>query len=327
MSTEKSPKITEKYYCENCDYLCLKKSEWERHINRKKHFVNKSCEHVNNKNANNVDFICENCNKKYKCRSGLWRHIKKCNEKNIITEHENTDYKINLLIKETTDFKSVILDMIKNHTESQKHSNEIQKQNNELQKQMIETCNNNNSNNIITNNNTMINSNNKTFNLQVFLNEQCKDAMNLSDFMESIQLNLTDLENMDKLGYVECMFKNIFGHMDFISIFSRPFHCSDFKRGIIYIKENGIWEKEDIGHSKLINAIRIVEKKNFKLLKEWSKKYPSFSDYNSPYNDKYLKIYSETMSGDKHNLSKLIRKLSKSCIIDKSKNSIIDLLT
>ena len=84
------------------------------------------------------------------------------------------------------------------------------------------------------------------------------------------------------------------------------------------IKENGIWEKEDAEHSKLINAIRIVEKKNFKLLKEWSKKYPSFSDSNSPYNDKYVKIFGETMSGDKHNLSKLIRKLSKECVIDKS---------
>jgi len=244
------------------------------------------------------------------------------NEKNIITEHENTDYKINLLIKETTDFKSVILDMIKNHTESQKQSNEIQKQNNELQKQMIETCKNNNTSNIITtnhnNNNTMNNSNNKTFNLQVFLNEQCKDAMNLSDFMESIQLSLEDLENMEKLGYVECMFKNIFGDMEFISIFDRPFHCSDFKRGIIYIKENGVWEKEDMGYARLINAIRIVEKKNFKLLKEWTEKHPSFSDYNSPDNDKYVKLFGETMSGDKHNLSKLIRKLTKSCVIDKS---------
>jgi len=200
------------------------------------------------------------------------------------------------------------------------------KSNTETQEKMIEVCKTNNNNTINnTNNNTnntdntMVNSNNKTFNLQVFLNKQCKDAMNLSDFMESIQLNLTDLENMEKLGYTECMFKNIFGHMDFIDIFSRPLHCSDLKRGIIYIKENGIWEKEDADHSKLINAIRIVEKKNFKLLKEWSKKYPSFSDSNSPYNDKYVKIFGETMNGDKDNLNKVIRKLAKSCVIDKSK--------
>ena len=195
------------------------------------------------------------------------------------------------------------------------------KNNNETQKQMIEVCktNTNTVNTMNNSNNTMVNSNNKTFNLQVFLNEQCKDAMNLSDFMESIQLSLEDLENMEKLGYVECMFKNIFGDMEFISIFDRPFHCSDFKRGIIYIKENGVWEKEDMGYTRLINAIRIVEKKNFKLLKEWSEKHPSFSDYNSPYNDKYVKLFGETMNGDKHNLAKLIRKLSKECVIDKSK--------
>ena len=105
--------------------------------------------------------------------------------------------------------------------------------------------------------------------------------------------------------------------MDFIDIFSRPLHCSDLKRGIIYIKENGIWEKEDAGHSKLINAIRIIEKKNFKLLKEWTNKHPTFKNYDSPYNDKYVKIFGETMSGDKDNLNKVIRKLSKSCVIDK----------
>ena len=207
--------------------------------------------------------------------------------------------------------KNLILDVIKNNTDALKEIMDVCKIMNKT----------NNSNNIITNNtnNTMNNSNNKTFNLQVFLNEQCKDAMNLSDFMESIQLSLEDLENMEKLGYVECMFKNIFGDMEFISIFDRPFHCSDFKRGIIYIKENGVWEKEDMGYTRLINAIRTVEKKNFKLLKEWTEKHPSFSDYNSPDNDKYVKLFGETMNGDKHNLSKLIRKLSKECVIDKSK--------
>jgi len=307
---KKSPKIAEKKICYDCNYICFKQSEMIRH--------NQTLKHKNLTNPNNLGIkvgekiICNKCNKIYKHTSTLSAHKKKCFVK---TDDENTDYKINLLIKENTDFKQIILDMMKNNTETQKQSNEIQEK-------MIEVYKTNNSNNIITtnhnNNNTMTNSNNKTFNLQVFLNEQCKDAMNLSDFMESIQLSLEDLENMEKLGYVECMFKNIFGDMEFISIFDRPFHCSDFKRGIIYIKENGVWEKEDAGYTRLINAIRIVEKKNFKLLKEWSEKHPSFSDYNSPDNDKYVKLFGETMNGDKHNLSKLIRKLSKECVINKS---------
>jgi len=306
MLTAKNAKIFE---CINCIFKCNKKSDWERHIATRKHISLTNNEHsLTIKNANNKIYKCESCNKIYSSRVGLWYHNKKCN-KNIIIDINNEGKKENEINRLTT----LMIELIKS--------------NSGFQEKMIEVCKtNNNTNNIITNNNsnnntdnTMNNSNNKTFNLQVFLNEQCKDAMNLSDFMESIELNLTDLENMEKLGYTECMFKNIFGHMDFIDIFSRPLHCSDLKRGIIYIKENGIWEKEDAEHSKLINAIRIVEKKNFKLLKEWSKKYPSFSDSNSPYNDKYVKIFGETMSGDKHNLNKVIRKLSKECVIDKTK--------
>jgi len=315
---EKMPKNAKFYNCELCNFKCIKKSNYTKHLSTRKH--------NNHILVNGVliekmpQYICSGCKKEYKSNVGLWKHNKKCQTHNnnlIITNHtnenenENNNNNLNFLIKETTDFKNIILDMIKNNTETQK-------QNNELQKQIIEVCKTNNNSTNINSNNTMNNSNNKTFNLQVFLNEQCKDAMNLSDFMESIQLSLTDLENMDKLGYVECMFKNIFGDIEFISIFARPFHCSDFKRGIIYIKENGVWEKEDMGYTRLINAIRIVEKKNFKLLKEWTEKHPSFSDYNSPYNDKYVKIFGETMNGDKHNLSKLIRKLSKECVIDKS---------
>ena len=309
MTTEKVPTSSVKFYCKLCDYESYRYSQYERHLNTTKH--------QNTTKYNNIvpeikSYTCE-CKKIYYHRASLYNHKKKCHPQPQAMSNENISInnseEIKILIKENNDFKHIILDMIKNNTETQKQSNEIQEK-------MIEVCK---TNNITNSNNTMNNSNNKTFNLQVFLNEQCKDAMNLSDFMESIQLSLEDLENMEKLGYVECMFKNIFGDMEFISIFDRPFHCSDFKRGIIYIKENGVWEKEEMGYTRLINAIRIVEKKNFKLLKEWTEKHPSFSDYNSPDNDKYVKLFGETMNGDKHNLSKLIRKLSKECVIDKSK--------
>jgi len=305
MFTNKNAENAKNYECKKCDFISSKESNWNRHITTRKH-INTYNDLQKNAEKTPKIYTCIKCNKEYSFRQSLYNHKKKCNENIIHNE--------NIIVNQNTNgdepnMKTLILDIIKNNTDALKEIMDVCKNINS-------TPNNTNISN--SNNNTMINSNNKTFNLQVFLNEQCKDAMNLSDFMESIQLNLTDLENMDKLGYVECMFKNIFGHMDLISIFSRPFHCSDFKRGIIYIKENGVWEKEDAGHSKIINAIRTVEKKNFKLLKEWSEKYPSFSDYTSSYNDKYLKIYSETMSGDKHNLTKLIRKLSKSCVIDKS---------
>ena len=301
MTTENSQKVVKKYNCKLCDYICSKKNDYNKHLMTTKHI--NTTKYNNNVVENTIKYICE-CKKIYNHRASLYNHKKKC-KGNTITHDTINDETIN----DEINMKDIILNMVKI--------------NQELQEKIMDVCKNvNNTNNTMNNsnnNNTMNNSNNKTFNLQVFLNEQCKDAMNLSDFIESIQLNLTDLENMEKLGYTECMFKNIFGHMDFIDIFTRPLHCSDLKRGIIYIKENGIWEKEDAGHSKLINAIRIVEKKNFNLLKEWSKKYPSFSDSNSPYNDKYVKIFGETMNGDKDNLNKVIRKLAKSCVIDKSK--------
>jgi len=310
MLQENSPNSPVLLYCEYCNYKCNKKSDMTKHLSTQKHKCNKNGNTCNIKLAKN-EYRCAICNKIYKSRVGLWRHNKSCNQNENIIINQNNNEMINQNTNsDDPNMKTLILDIIKNNTDALK--------------EIMDVCKNiNNQPNTINNtnntDNTMVNSNNKTFNLQVFLNEQCKDAMNLSDFMESIQLNLTDLENMEKLGYTECMFKNIFGHMDFIDIFTRPLHCSDLKRGIIYIKENGIWEKEDAGHSKLINAIRIVEKKNFKLLKEWSKKYPSFSDSKSPYNDKYVKIFGETMSGDKDNLNKVIRKLAKSCVIDKSK--------
>jgi len=307
MDTKNDNKSSAKFYCTVCDYTTQRNSQYTRHLMTPKHKL--ATMETNLVRKSSTHYMCIKCNKLYKNRTGLWKHKKKCNEeiKNENIKNENTIVDENTIVNEHS-MKNFILDIIKNNTDALK--------------EMMEVCKNMNNtphiSNSINNNNTMTNSNNKTFNLQVFLNEQCKDAMNLSDFMESIQLSLEDLENMEKLGYVECMFKNIFGDMEFISIFDRPFHCSDFKRGIIYIKENGVWEKEEMGYTRLINAIRIVEKKNFKLLKEWTEKHPSFSDYNSPYNDKYVKIFGETMNGDKHNLAKLIRKLSKSCVIDKS---------
>jgi len=300
MTTENSQKLAKKYNCELCHYICYKKNDFNKHLMTTKH--QNTTKYNNNVAENAIKYICEECKKIYNHRASLYNHKKKC-KGNTITDETITDV-TNI---DETNMKDIILNMIK--------SNE------ELQKQMIEVCKtNNNSTNIINTNNTnnTINSNNKTFNLQVFLNEQCKDAINLTDFISSIELKISDLENMEKLGYTDCMFNNIFGNMDILDICSRPFHCSDLKREIIYIKDNDVWEKEDAEHSKLKNAIRTIEKKNFKLLNEWTEKHPTFRDYDSPYNDKYLKIVGQTMSGDKEHMDKVIRKLAKNCVIDKS---------
>ena len=316
MDIKKRQKNADFFLCEICKFTCSKQSEWLRHTTRPKHKNNINDIKKTPKNA----YSCGDCGKIYKFYSGLWKHKQLCNHKqicnhnlnNIIITDEikiceknilsNSDDKINLIT-------NLIIEVVKNNKE-------LQKQTQEFQEKMLDVCKN--TNHISNSNNTMNNSNNKTFNLQVFLNEQCKDALNLSDFIESIQLNLSDLENMEKLGYTDCMFNNIFGNMNILDICSRPFHCSDLKREIMYIKDNDIWEKEDADHSKLKNAIRSIEKKNFKLLNEWTNKHPTFKDYDSPYNDKYLKIVGQTMSGDKEHMIKVIRKLAKNSVIDKN---------
>jgi len=316
MTTEKVLKSSTNFYCINCDYNTPRQSQYIRHLSTRKH---QNTTKYNNTEPEIKNYVCE-CTKIYYHRASLYNHKKSCSyhihpaqkENIIISKSEE----VKILINENADFKNIILDMIKNNNETQKQTNEVQAHNNELHKQMIELCKNNN---ITTISNTNNNSNNNTFNLQVFLNERCKDAMNLTDFISSIELNLSDLENMEKLGYTDCMFNNIFGNMNILDFCARPFHCSDLKREIMYIKDNDVWEKEDADHSKLKNAIRSIEKKNFKLLNEWTNKYPTFKDYDSPYNDKYLKIVGQTMSGDKEHMIKVIRKLAKSCVIDKQK--------
>jgi hypothetical protein len=302
MFNTKNAKSAQFYECIICNFKCSKKSDWTRHVATRKHTSLTDFEHsLTIKNADNKLYKCTICNKIYNSRVGLWYHYKKCKEY-IINESIKKE---NMIVDEPS-MKNLILDIIKNNTDALK--------------EIMDVCKNmnNTTNNNISNTNNTNNSNNKTFNLQVFLNEQCKDAMNLTDFISSIELNLSDLENMEKLGYTDCMFNNIFGNMNILDICSRPFHCSDLKREIMYIKDNDVWEKEDAEHSKLKNAIRTIEKKNFKLLNDWTNKHPTFKDYDSPYNDKYLKIVGQTMSGDKEHMDKVIRRLAKSCVIDKN---------
>jgi hypothetical protein len=285
------------YNCIYCDLICNKKNDWTRHLLTDKH-IRKSGNNMEMTNSAN-DFTCK-CGKKYITNSGLWKHNKKC-RLNITKEKILDDGGNKLLLEENADFKTIILDMIKN--------------NSELQKQMIDMCKNNNNNTVI---NTINNSNNKTFNLQIFLNEQCKNAMNLSDFIDSIKLQMSDLESLGTLGYTEGMHTIIFKEFIDMELFNRPFHCSDLKREIIYIKDDNKWEKEDPENKKLKNAIRGIEKKNFKLLNEWAEQHPKINDCNSPDGDKYLKLLNHATSGDNEHMNKVIKKLAKNIIIDKN---------
>ena len=295
MEMKKTPKI---FSCKPCDFICSKKCEWDRHITRPKH---QNIEKEYEKTPKNARFICVTCGKEYKYNSGLWKHAKSC-VKPAESEHthnaENTI--VSLLIKENTDFKNVILDLVKSNTD--------------LQKQMMEVCKGQHSSN------TTINSHNKTFNLQFFLNETCKDAMNIMDFVDSFTLQLSDLEDVSKQGYVDGISGIIMKKLNEMDIHMRPIHCSDAKREIMYVKDQNKWEKEDSDYTKLRKAIKYISKKNSDLLGKWSEAHPASKNITTQTNTEYMKMIVQAMGGKGElleNESKIIKKIARTVLIDK----------
>ena len=208
------------------------------------------------------------------------------------------------MIKENSDFKILIQTILV----------DIVKSNNDVQKQVLDVCKNSNT---ITNNN---NSHNKTFNLQVFLNETCKDAMNLMDFVKSVNLQLSDLENVTKLGYVDGITGIIMKKLNEMDVHKRPIHCSDAKREILYVREDDIWLKEDDNHTHLRKAIKGISKKNRLLLSEWSESHPDSNDIHSPMNLEYMLMIVQAMGGKGElvdNENKIMKKIMKNVIIEK----------
>jgi hypothetical protein len=296
--TKKSPKISEIFFCENCNYKCSKQSEYNKHILTAKHKILQNPTTV----INSKIYMCD-CGKKYKHSSTLYAHIKKCDFKikeNIIEEKNetNTDTNINL-----TD-KNLILTLIQ--------------QNNELQKQMLEVIKNGTTNI----NNSMTNSNNKTFNLQFFLNETCKDAMNIMDFVDSIKIQLSDIESIGQLGFVNGMSKLIIKNLKALDENMRPVHCSDPKRESLYVKDANVWEKEDSDNKKIKKAIKYISHKNICALPEWKAKYPDCIYSDSKKSDQYNHIIIEAMGGsgdnDNEKADKIVKKIAKEVTIVKN---------
>ena len=289
-----------KFYCESCDYKTCKKSSYDTHILSAKHkkstFSNqnqpKFCQILLSK------FTCENCNKEYKDKSGLWRHKQKCN----IPQNSNKSPEIS---------KELILTIIKQNSELQ-HT--IIEQNNTI----IEMSKNIQTTNSHNNNNT--NSHNKTFNLQFFLNETCKDAMNITDFVDSIKLQLTDLIKVGELGYVEGLSNIITKNLNALDVTQRPVHCTDKKREVLYVKDENKWEKEDEDKNKIRKVIKRVMIKNQRLLPEYKEKYPDYNKASSKNSDQYNTIIVESMGGrgdnDYEKENKIIKNITKVTTID-----------
>ena len=284
-------KNIQKFTCSLCDFRCSKKGDWNRHILTDKH-----CNLTNpNKNTSNYiqkNYTC-NCGKIYRHQSTLCTHKKKCKNNNVIEESIDMH-----------DKDALILHLLK--------------QNGELQKSLIEMSKEKS----VTNNNTHNNSHNKTFNLQFFLNETCKDALNITDFVSSIKPSLEDLENTGRRGYIEGVSNIILKNLNNLEQYRRPIHCSDHKREILYIKDDNQWIKESDEKPVLTKAIKVIANENIKMIKDWRDLNPDCTDINSKKNNLYLKIVSNSMNGtnkeegDK-NMSKIISNVAKEVIIVK----------
>jgi hypothetical protein len=284
----KNPKKSQLFFCEKCEYTTHNKKDYTKHLLTRKHLD----ETIMKQKV--LTLMCD-CNKIFNSRTTLWRHKKIC--KNINTENINEENNSDIDISD----KNLILTLIQ--------------QNNELQKQMLEVIKNGT-------HNTNINSHNKTFNLQLFLNETCKDAMNIMDFVDSIKIQLSDIESIGQLGFVNGISKLIIKNLKALDENMRPVHCSDPKRDSLYVKDANVWEKEDPENKKIKKAIKYISHKNICAIPEWKAKYPDCIYSDSKKSDQYNHIIIEAMGGsgdnDAEKADKIVKKIAKEVTIDKN---------
>ena len=321
---EKSPKIAETFRCGSCDYTCCKVSEWNRHVSTIKHatrtnpatflnekFICKQCDykcykqsdlgkHVltrkHIKIAENLEklaenrqttYACKNCNKEYKARNSLWYHENKCKDNQR-------------LLSDNLELRNFIIEQSKLTAE--------------LVNKALESCKNTN----IVNSNNTINNNNNKFNINLFLNEQCKDAFNFTEFVKNIEISYQDLENNAQLGFVAGISKIFIDNLRQLGINERPIHCTDIKRETMYIKDENKWTKE-VDDSKLQKAIQTVSYKSMGKLMEWKHENPDYQDMDSEFSKRCLDMQRQTLAGSDRDTyyPKVIHILAKETMVDK----------
>jgi hypothetical protein len=294
MTVKIDAKKQKKFVCEKCNFKCSKQSNWSKHVLTLKHL--KAVDDLQNTSifdAKNADtsFICD-CGKEYKHRQSLYKHKQKCEQPQPIVESLNDIVNPEFIVT-------------------------LLKQNNELQQQILELCKNNTTNI----NNSMVNSNNKTFNLNVFLNEQCKDAMNIMEFVDTIKLDLDDAESVKKLGYVNGISNIIIKHLNALDVHMRPVHCTDLKRETMYVKFQDVWEKQDNDNKLIRKAIKHIAVKNYNAAETFKDVHPDCMELESKYGEHFLRLKIEALGGSGNDNyeshTKIIKKIAKEVTIDK----------
>jgi len=296
-----------RFYCEKCNFKCSKQSIYNKHLDTIKHKQDISvCSIMNyetypetdTETDTDTDTVDDQTTKKLK---------------RLSAENSEMKMKMNIMLQmmasnmaSNTTFQTHIMELIKTKDS-----------------QNITTPSSSISGGVALNGdnptfNSTNNSHNNTFNMNMFLNEKCKDAMNMKDFVNSIELNMTDMENVGRLGYVEGMSNIFIDNLQKTDIYKRPVHCSDIKRETLYVKENNEWQRDGPNHEKMTNAVLAVEQKNVALVNEWAKANPRCMNSNTRENEKYFKLSRIVTDGEKEgNIDKVIRKVAKKVTIDK----------
>ena len=287
MANKKSGKIGKKILCECCDYTARDAYDYEKHLATQKHSrLTNATKNREKSGDEDSTFICK-CGKNYKHTSSLYKHKKDCDF--LESKDESKDEKENALIMMLVKQNSELLEVIKNGTHNTNSHNK--------------------------------NSHNKTFNLQFFLNETCKDAMNITDFVNSIKVTLMDLEKVGEIGYVEGISNIITSNLKALDVTQRPIHCTDNKREVLYVKDEDKWEKEADEKKKVRKAIKSVANKNMKMIATFQEVHPECMESESEYSEQYNKIILESFGGSGENNGekedKIIQKIAKDVVIDK----------
>ncbi len=304
------------FLCKLCHYTCSRKYDYDRHVLSAKHQKNAKISKIASKSTESGDILeepvveenqyhCSNCKKTFYSRSGLWRHGKLC--KSVKNE---TNF----------DFQTMFLDIVKQNDEFKKIMMEQTKCILEQNSKLMELANNQS---ITNNNNGTINNTMNKFNLNFFLNETCKDAMNIQEFIDYVKVQHSDFENFGKYGYVESMTRIIMRNLMELEVHRRPIHCTDAKREVLYVKDNNVWVN-DFSREKLIRAIKYIAAKNVKQIPDWMDHNPDSKNTQTKLHDKYMRMVCHSMGGrdeaeDQEYYKKIIRNVAKEVVIDKMK--------
>ncbi len=309
METKKSLKKSPIFLCKLCDYSTCKKCDFDKHVSTRKHELMVTLETLETKKSQKVAQLneCDKCKKKYNTRSGLWKHIKICDYIPEPHDLSSEDCEEMVLSIKNINKDELVLKLIKDNSEMMKIIKGQQEQINSI----IPKVGN------ITNNTTNNTTNN--FNLNVFLNEKCKDAINISDFIDSLKITLDDLlfskKNGISRGITDVMIKGL----KELDIYKRPIHCTDIKRDTMYIKDEDKWHKDE-NHTTMKNTIVKIADKERTALYQWANDNPDWIETEQKQIEYLTMVRSicEPIENYENYERKIIKHIEKEIVVDKN---------